>query len=84
MTPDPCPILSFNPVDGKKFRPGRRFFRQGPLCLCAGEGPLCHDPGTACHDLCHDLKLIKRPSLLGCHDVTTCTPWEGYHSQTSG
>src|SRR5882672_1868713 len=27
---------------------------------------------TACHDSCHDLKLKKGPSLLSCHDVTTC------------
>jgi hypothetical protein len=34
----------------------------------------CHDPVTACHGLCHDLDLKKRPSLLSCHDVTTYTP----------
>jgi len=42
------------------------------------EGKLCHDLVTGCHDLCHDLNLIKPLSLLVCHDVTTCTPpWGG-------
>jgi hypothetical protein len=34
----------------------------------------CHDPVTACHDLCHDLTFEKGPFLAACHDVTTCTP----------